>query len=197
MWRLKKSLKKMPEQVEAIRNRLRGKKLEIWVQDEARFGLLGSQRRTWAQRGSRPRKLVQTVYKWLYLWGAVCPATGAGVGMISPTVNTEWMNVHLRLISDEVGTDGHVILLMDRAGWHVSKGLDVPENISILLLPPYSPELNPMELVWLYIKSHYMDGPLFTGYQELEDAACNSWNLMDEEKLKSITGLKWLEIHNV
>ena len=94
----------------------------------------------WAQRGSRPTRVRQTEYEWVYLFGAANPQTGASVGMIAPTVNTYLMNVHLRMIAEQVGTHVHVVLVLDNAGWHVAKELRVPPKLTLLPLPPDSPE---------------------------------------------------------
>ncbi len=84
-----------------------------------------------------------------YLFGAICPARGIGAAIIMPGVNTEAMNEHLSEISTQVASGAHAILVCDSAGWHQPCGrLRVPDNITLLPLPPYSPELNPMETVW-------------------------------------------------
>ncbi len=77
----------------------------------------------------------------MYLFGAVNPITGESSALLAPTVNTEYMNHHLRFLSERAGADVQVILVLDRAGWHVAKALEVPTNITLLYLPPYSPEL--------------------------------------------------------
>ena len=122
--------------------------MEIWFEDEARFGQQGSLTHVWGPRGSRPRRWRQTEYKWVYLFGAACPARGLAVGWIMPTSNTPCMNLHLQEISRSAAADAQVVLLLDNAGWHVSKALQVPANITLVPLPAYAPELNPMELVW-------------------------------------------------
>ena len=97
----------------------------------------------WAPRGTRPRRWRQTEYKWVYLFGAACPASGAAVGWIMPTGDTYCMNLHLQDLSRAVAADVQIALVLDNAGWHVSRGLRVPDNITQVPLPPYSPELNP------------------------------------------------------
>ena len=100
----------------------------------------------WAERGSRPRPPRDQRYDWAYIFAALCPARGIGVGLILPEVNTEAMNLHLAEISRHVAPGAHAVMLLDGAGWHQQGGrLVVPDNISLLLLPPYSPELNPVE----------------------------------------------------
>ena len=90
----------------------------------------------------------QTKYEWLYVIGAVCPQTGQSVGLLSPTINTNMMNAFFEQFVAEVSSDIHVVMVWDQAGFHTSKKLKVPENVTIVLLPPYSPELNPVENLW-------------------------------------------------
>jgi hypothetical protein len=148
----------------------------------------------WDSRGSRPRRLRQTEYQWVYLFGAVCPASGDAVGYLMPTVNTFCMNLHLAEISRSVAGDVHVALVLDGAGWHMSKGLKVPENITLVPLPPYSPELNVMETGWLYLKSHYLANRIYADHSALMAAGCDAWNrfTQDPERVQSVCHASWI-----
>jgi len=84
------------------------------------------------------------------------PAKAASVALHAPLVNTGTMNVLVKMISDEPGPKVHAVLIMDQAGWHKSKALELLANIATLLMPPYSPQLNPVERLWAYLRSHYM-----------------------------------------
>jgi hypothetical protein len=122
-------------------------KIEIWFQDEARIGQKNKITRRWARRGTRPsaphdQRTVST-----YIFGAVCPQDGKGAALVLPVCNTEAMNLHLAEIAQAIKPGSHALLLVDQAGWHMSTGLVVPANITIIALPPKSPELNPMENV--------------------------------------------------
>lgn len=147
----------------------------------------------WAEKGSRPRQIRQTEYEWVYLYAAVNAATGASSAMLAPTVNTDYMNAHLQFISKQVTSGSHGILVLDQAGWHLAKALKVPENLTLLYLPSYSPELNPVERVWEYLRSHYMSNKVFKDYDELFDVASAAWNRLDQERLKSICHAEWTE----
>ncbi len=149
----------------------------------------------WADRGSRPRRLRQTEYKWVYLFGAACPASGQAVGYLMPTSDTFCMNLHLREISRAVDPDVHVALVLDGAGWHTSKGLNVPPNITLVPLPPYAPELNPMELAWLYIKSHYLANRIYADHDALYAAGIDGWNQFttDIERVRSVCSATWAQ----
>ena len=150
----------------------------------------------WAQRGSRPTAVKQTEYEWCYVFGAVNPLTGNSSALVSPTVNTHYMNAHLEFISEAAGPDAHVVLVLDNAGWHVSKALVVPDNITLLPLPPYSPELNPIERLWAYLKSHHTSNRVFKDYDELFAVLCATWNSLDAERLRSLTRTDWITHEN-
>lgn len=146
----------------------------------------------WAERGSRPTAVKQTEYDWCYLYAAVNPVTGESSAMLAPTVNTELMNAHLGFISAEAAADRHVVLVLDGAGWHVAKALKVPANITLLPLPPYSPELNCIERVWAYLRSHYLSNRLYENYDALFDAGRQAWCALTETQLRSICNTAWL-----
>ncbi len=127
----------------------RSKPLEIWFQDEARVGQQGTLTRIRAERGTRPRAPRDTRYIWSYIFGAVCPERAEAAALIMPHADTQAMSAHLAEIAKTVASGAHALLILDGAGWHGSAELEVPDNITLLKLPPYSPELNPMENVWL------------------------------------------------
>ena len=112
--------------------------------------------------------------------------------MIAPTVNTDYMNAHLAFISEQAGPDVQVVLVLDQAGWHGSKALKVPDNMTLLPLPPYSPELNPVERLWAYLKSHYLSNRIYSSYNHLLDETTKAWNHLTEEQLQSICKVIWI-----
>lgn len=181
-----------PPFVQKIRERHPDKQLEVWFQDEARLGQQGTLTSVWSERGSRPSAVKQTEYEWCYLFAAVNPVTGASSAIVAPTVNTSYMNEHLRFISREAGPDKHVVLVLDQAGWHVAKALKVPRNIVLLHLPSYSPELNPIERIWAYLRSHYLSNRVYADYNHLFEQTSAAWNRLDEQRLMSITHTSWL-----
>jgi hypothetical protein len=96
-----------------------------------------------------------------YLFGAICPHRAVGAAMITPHANVEAMNLHLVEISTQVTPRAHAILVCDGAGWHQrGRQLRVPDNITLLTLPPYTPELNPMENVWDYLRQNKLCAPV-------------------------------------
>ena len=164
--------------------------------DEARFGQQGTLTKVWAPKGSRPTAVKQTKYEWVYLYAAVEPATGASTALLAPHVNTPTMDVFLRMASQDLRPDDHAVMIMDQAGWHVSKQLIVPDNITILLLPPYSPELNPIENLWHFIKSRHTSNRAYTGYDDLMDAVGDAWRSLTQQRLQSVCRCRYLEHGN-
>ena len=102
----------------------------------------------WAKRGTRPSAPRDQRTASTYIFGAVCPKQGKGAALILPACNTEAMNLHLVEIAKTVAPGAHAVLLVDQAGWHMSTYLVVPSNITIIAMPPKSPELNPVENIW-------------------------------------------------
>ena len=119
-----------------------GKRIEIWFEDEARIGQKNKITRRWARRGTRPSAPHDQRTRSAYIFGAICPKLGKAAALVMPWCDTYAMTQHLAEIARHVATDGHAVLIMDQAGWHMSNNLVVPENITILPLPPKSPELN-------------------------------------------------------
>ena len=129
----------------------------------------------WAKIGSRPRAIRQTQYDYLYVFSAVCPETGDASGLICPQVNTQTMNAFLQQFSGELPPGTHAAMVLDRAGWHVAKGLQIPANVTLIHLPPKSPELNPAENLWHYLRSHHWSNRLYKTWDDLQAAATDAW----------------------
>jgi hypothetical protein len=170
-----------------------GKRVRWFVQDEARVGRQGTLTRVWARTGSRPSAVRQTEYEWVYLWAAVEPATGASVAMITPTVDTALMQQFLAGLAGTLAPDEHAVLVLDQAGWHVAKALEVPANLTLLFLPPYSPELNPAERLWAWLRSHQLANRVYADYQELLTATDRAWLSLDADTIKSACACPWIE----
>jgi len=90
----------------------------------------------------------------------------------------------------------HAVVVMDQAGWHQTQKLDIPKNISILHIPAYSPELNPQEQVWLYLKDHYLANRVYKNLEDILLAACDAWNLFAAmpELIQSLTTRAWASL---
>ena len=116
--------------------------IEIWVQDESRVGQQGMLSRVWARKGTRPRIPRDRRFGYCYLFSAACPDRELAVGHISERANTPEMNRHMEDISEQVARGSHAVVVLDGAGWHKSRDLEIPTNISLLFLPLYCPELS-------------------------------------------------------
>ena len=147
----------------------------------------------WARTNSRPTAIRQTEYEWVYLWAAVEPATGESAAMITPTVNTGLMNRFLVGLSGMLAADEHAVLVLDNAGWHVANALRVPSNITLLLLPPYAPELNPVERLWAWLRSHHLSNRIYADYADLLNQTDRAWLTLDKPTLQSVCNCPWLE----
>lgn len=147
----------------------------------------------WARTNSRPTAIRQTEYEWVYLWAAVEPATGESAAMITPTVNTSLMNQFLAGLGGMLAADEHAVLVLDNAGWHVARALRVPSNITLLLLPPYSPELNPIERLWAWLRSHQLSNRIYADYTDLLNQIDRAWLTLDKPTLQSVCNCPWIE----
>jgi len=173
-----------------------GGKVRVFFMDEARLGQQGTLTEVWAKRGSRPTAVRQTRYEWIYLYAAVEPLTGESAALLAPYANTITMNAFLKILDAERKGDEHIVLIMDGAGWHKSKQLQLPDGITALLLPPYSPELNPMENLWHYIRSHYLSNRVYDDYDALLEGGTQAYRKLTPEALKTICACPYLERAN-
>ena len=149
--------------------------MEIWFQDEHRIGQQGSLTRIWARKGKRPRAPRQQQFISAYIFGAVCPEKDKGGAVIMPQANTASMQAHIDEIDQQVEKGKHAIIVLDKAGWHTSKNLRIPKNISLVPLPPYSPELNPQEQVGRQMKHNDLANRNFNNYKDIIEACSQAW----------------------
>ena len=174
-----------------------GTPIEVWHQDEARVGQQGTLTYVWADKGSRPLALKDLRYEWVYLFGAVCAERGVAAGLVLPFANSAMMTLHLMEISKAVTPGHHAVLVLDGAGWHQTGGrLRVPNNITLLHLPPYSPELNPVENIWQYLRQNRLSNRVFDGYDAIVDACCDAWMTLinSPDQIRSIATRSWARV---
>jgi transposase len=170
-----------------------GKRLTLWFMDEARFGQKGRVCYRWFTRGQRPPGLCDQRYTWTHLFAAIQPATGEGFALVLPQVSTTAMNTFLGEFAAMLAEDEHAVMVLDRAGWHRARKLVVPSNITLVWLPPYSPQLNPVERVWLFLRERHLSQRLLNSYDAIVEALCRAWNALTKERLQSLTGYPYLE----
>lgn len=182
-----------PEEVVKISSQLDNKKIEIWWQDESRVGQQGSLSRVWASKGTRPRVVRQQQFLSTYIFGACCPSKDKGCALILPECHTGMMQLHLEEISKNVEDGYHAIILMDRASWHTTEALNIPENLTLFPLPPYSPELNPMEQVWKKLKHDSLSNTTFKDYDDIVERCSKAWSSFCDEdgNIESLCSRSW------
>ena len=148
----------------------------------------------WYKTGTRPRKVRQQQFISTYIYGAVCAKTGEAFGLVLPYTNTAAMQLFLNELSCKIKDNRHIALVMDNAGWHTAKELVVPKNITLVPLPPYSPELNATEQIWGWMKSHYLSNCNFKDYNDIVDKVCFAWNEFAKQPdlVKSMCSRDWL-----
>jgi transposase len=169
--------------------------VEVWFEDEARFGQKGMLTRVWADKGSRPRAPKQGGFASLHVLTAVCPATGHAEGLVSPVLNTGVVQSFLDQISATLPVRTRVVLVWDGAGYHSgSQSLRCPENLTLVTLPSYAPELNPVERLWLYLREHHWSNRTYPTVDDLEDAAVEGWRAacLLPDRIKTICRCEYL-----
>ena len=141
----------------------------------------------WAPIGSHPRRVRENRHDPVYLFGALCVYRAVDDATIMPTVNTEPMNEHLA----EISTCGG-------AAWHRRGGrLNVPDNITLAFLPPYSPKLNCMENVWDYLRGNELSYPVLNSYEDMVEAGAKAWRfpIDDPDRISSIAHRHWAAVN--
>jgi len=173
-----------------------GKDVLVYFQDEARIGQKGMLSRVWARKGTRPRIPRDYRYGYVYLFSAACPETGNAVGHVCDKANTDEMNRHLRDVSSALPEGKHALMVLDGAGWHRSKDLDIPANVSLLRLPPYSPELNPTETLFSVLKHRRFANRVFESAEHVRKTVTEVWDAFshNSEEIIQITRRQWAKI---
>jgi transposase len=128
----------------------------------------------------------QDGFKSAYIIGAVNPETGQKFSLLFDGLDTRVFNHFLAGLSAQIQPRRHVILFIDGAKWHSGEDLEVPKNITLYFLPPYSPELNPIERLWNYLKSNYLSRKIFAGMEHIFDAGVLAWRKISRSTVKSI-----------
>lgn len=173
-------------------------RVHVWFQDEARFGQRNTTTRIWALKGTRPRAIQQQQFEYAYLFGAVCINNGNTEAVVAPVSNMEVMREQLRLISEATPSDYHSVVIMDRASWHQSYLADEFPNITIIHIPPYSPELNPVEQVWAWLRDNELANRCFSNYEDIKNKLCEAWNRFSKstEQVISMCYRSWTDLIN-
>jgi len=167
-------------------------------QDEARFGRINEPRRCWAPGLVRPEALYQTVREYTFTYAAVSPHDGVLDSLILPVVDSEAMLLFLKEVSSR-HSEEFVMMILDKAGWHIAKEVAVPENMRLVFLPAYSPQLNPVEHLWDEIKEKWFTNKVFQSLEAVEDLLADALAALenDEKRIHSLTGFDWINSINL
>lgn len=149
--------------------------------------------RRWAKRGSRPSAPSDQRTASAYIFGAICPKEGKGAALVMPRCDTETMNLHLAEIATQIAPGAHAAILVDQAGWHLSGGLNVPSNITLIAMPAKCPELNPQENIWQFMRDNWLSNRIFDSFDDIVDHCCDAWNkLIDQPwRIMSVGMREW------
>jgi transposase len=186
------SKKVLPEALVRVRRAHPHKRVALYFQDEARFGQKGRSGRRWWLRGQRPRGPVDQRYTFAYAFAAVEPLTGRDFCLLLPGVSAAAMNEFLRQFAAGLPANEHALMVLDGAGWHTSHDLIVPANVTLFRLPPYAPELNPVERVWLYLRERYLSHRVHADYDAILDDVSAAWCQLTTKRLQSLCCYPWI-----
>jgi transposase len=152
----------------------------------------------WFTRGQRPPGLADKRFTFAYLFAAIEPGTDNEFALVMPETSTATMQIFLDEFAKTIAPDEYVAMVLDQAGWHGAKTLRVPDSITLVPLPPYSPELNPVERVWLYLKERFLSHRLLDDYEAIVGAICAAWNRLRAEvgRITSLCSYPWIEAVN-
>jgi hypothetical protein len=188
-------LKKLRRQVrqEVARQAEGGRAVRLMFQDEGRFGLLGTPRRCWAPRNTRPLVGARLERKYIYAFSAVSPHDGVMDSLVLPWVSAQTMSLFLAEVAGRHAQE-FILMVMDQAGWHLAGELTVPPNMRLIFLPPYSPELNPAEHVWEALREECFANHVFANLDAVERALTTGLTALESnpDRTKSMTGFNWI-----
>jgi transposase len=186
-----KPSKPLKKTAEKVKDFLSSPNRRVFFFDEGRFGLKTISGRCWALKSVRKISPIYIGYKNFYIYSSVSPQEGDSFSLFLPWVNTEMMNLYLEQLSLAY-PELEIMLIMDQAGWHVSKKIKLPDNILIESLPPYSPELNPAEKLWQWLKFHVCRNHLFQSDNQLENALVDELNSRTRSDMATLCHCSYL-----
>ncbi len=160
-------------------------------QDEAGFGRINKPKYCWCKKGIRPSVPCHHIREYQYAFGAVEPLTGDSFFLVLPSCNTECTSLFLSELSKQY-PDNMILLCCDGAAWHKAKQLEIPDNIVLFFIPPYTPEMNPIEQIWKEIRKRGFRNEVFATLDKVIDRLCETINSLSAEVVRSITGRDWI-----
>lgn len=165
----------------------------VMFQDEGRFGRVGLPRRCWAPPGARPGCPSQIIREYIYAYSAISPKDGAIESLIAGYADSSVMGLFLGQVAERFA-DEFIIMFMDKAAWHTTGKLQIPHNMALLFLPPYSPQLNPVEHLWKEIREKFFANLVFDSIAAVEDQLFDALSFMNSHKktVQAFTGFDWI-----
>ena len=160
-------------------------------QDEAGFGRINKPKYCWCVKGIRPSVPCHHIREYRYVYGAVEPLTGESCFLIMPCCNTVCMNLFLEELSRQYPND-RILLCCDGAAWHKADSLHIPENLTLFFLPPYTPEMNPIEQTWIELRKTGFRNQVFASLELVVDRLCDSILSLSTDTIHSITARSWI-----
>ena len=145
----------------------------------------------WCEKGVRPNVPCHHIREYRYAYGAVEPLTGESCFLVLPYCDTACMNLFLQELSNQFPEDT-ILLCCDGAAWHKSRALELPDNIVIFHIPPYTPEMNPIEQIWKEIRKRGFRNEVFATLEKVVDRLCDTICALTADTISSITGRKWI-----
>ena len=184
-------LKKIKTLKEALCIQYPKQTVRVMFQDEAGFGRINKPKRCWCRKGVRPSVPCHHIREYRYAYGAVEPLTGDHFFLVMPYCNTNCMNTFLRELSKAYAND-QILLICDGARWHKSNGLEIPDHIHLTFIPPYTPEMNPIEQIWKEIRKRGFRNEIFDTLEKVVDRLCDVIINLPDAVIRSITGRQWI-----
>ncbi len=160
-------------------------------QDEAGFGRINKPKYCWSEKGIRPTVPCHHIREYRYAYGAIEPLTGESCFLVMPYCNTDCMNIFLQELSEKYSND-IIVLACDGAAWHKAKALNIPSNIKLFFIPPYTPEMNPIEQIWKEIRKRGFKNEVFRTLDKVIDRLCETICSLTPDIIKSIAGRSWI-----
>jgi len=165
--------------------------VRIMFFDEARFGRISDIAYCWCFGGYRPVVPSLCVREYMYVYGAVDPICGDSTFIIAPNCNTDWTNAFFDVVSQRFPND-YILMVGDNASWHKSKGLKLPDNMELMHMPAYTPEMNPTEQVWDEVKEKDFKNQFFDTLKKVTEQLCKSFADIPRDLIQSLCGRDWI-----
>ena len=160
-------------------------------EDEAGFGRINKPKYCWCEKGMRPSVPCHHIREYRYAFGAVEPQTGESFFLVLSNCDTTCTELFLRELSEQY-PDDMILLCCDGAAWHKSKRLEIPKNITLFFIPPYTPEMNPIEQIWKEIRKRGFKNEVFSSLEKVVDRLCETIRSLSAKVVQSITGREWI-----